>query len=591
MRATLLIINLLFMMISSPAICQSFDPDGLEDDLDIHPTDVVKFEAVGADILNTDVTVGLRLTTLKGFSIYTKNVKFAPPSGFSIQNIQAPPTKEIIDPIGGDKVTVYSGGEFIIKLIGLEPYNKPTFPLEVTFLGCTERICLFPYKQLLEIPTHINVKPTTLDTKPKLDEFKAPPTEDEEQELAKGVEEGKFSLGALMGILFLAGLFTNLTPCVFPMIPITLRILGNQGASPWLRSTQYSLGIITTYTLLGFLASLSGGLFGSLMGSTTVNSVFAVLFVGLALTMLGFGNLSKLQNLGSRLGSGKQSGFNTFLMGSGAGLVAAPCTGPILAALIIATAKDAQPAKAFLQFLVYSTGFGLPYIFLGGAAGKISRLKVPSSIQVGVKLVFAAVMFALTFYYLRIPLRELMAAVDGFWKAGGIVTGFLGAAAVIGVGINAPNNKSAAIIPTIILGFSLFAGSQWLSGGDIPKDHKLNWIMSIEEGIKQAQANNKPIIIDGWAEWCEACKKMDRTTYLDPELKQELVNHWTIVKLDFTEIDEAAEVLAEKYKMQGLPVTVLLEPEGEMDDKAVRLTGYLSAKRLLRELKSYRAGR
>src|SRR5690606_35442186 len=133
--------------------------------------------------------------------------------------------------------------------------------------------------------------------------------------------------GLLLGIVLLGGLLSNLTPCVYPMIPITLRLLGRQGSSPYLSASFYALGIVISYSTLGLIASLSGGMFGAMMATKTFNIIFAVLMFVLGITMLGFGDFSKIQMLGNRLGSGAPSLRNTFLMGTGAGLVAAPCTG------------------------------------------------------------------------------------------------------------------------------------------------------------------------------------------------------------------------------------------------------------------------
>jgi cytochrome c biogenesis protein CcdA len=127
-------------------------------------------------------------------------------------------------------------------------------------------------------------------------------------------------------------------------------------------------------------------MFGAMMASKTFNIIFAIVMITLGITMLGFGNFSKLQMIGGRLGAGKPSLRNTFFMGAGAGLVASPCTGPILAALLAYTAKNHTVAESSALLLVYSIGFALPYILLGGAAARASQVKVPPQIQIAVKL-------------------------------------------------------------------------------------------------------------------------------------------------------------------------------------------------------------
>ena len=143
---------------------------------------------------------------------------------------------------------------------------------------------------------------------------------DLESSWAQGFKEGRFSFAAILGVVFLGGLFTNFTPCVYPMIPITLRLLGSQGGSPIVSGSLYAGGILLTYTTLGVSAALSGSLFANFMASTVFNIVFAAVMVALGLSMLGLGNFSVLQSIGARLGAGRPSPRNTVLMGAGAGL-------------------------------------------------------------------------------------------------------------------------------------------------------------------------------------------------------------------------------------------------------------------------------
>ena len=501
-----------------------FDDDqGFNGELDLKPTDVIHWESVGAELDGVNVTVGLRLTTEQNFTLYMDKVKFKGPEGFAIENLDGPTTKQIVDPITGEKVDVYYGGDFIIKFNGLEPYQKDTFPLAITFLGCTERICLFPYTEVLDIKTYVGSQgqtsqapppspPPTLVPKEKPAAIDATePSGDLEQSFAQKVQDGELPLGVLLLVLFLGGLATNLTPCVFPMIPITIRILGNQKQSPWTSSTAYASGILITYSAIGVVAALTGGLFGSFMASTAVNVAFAAIFIVLALTMLGFGNFSKLQNIGSRMGAGGRSIGHTFLMGAGAGLVAAPCTGPIMGALLAYAAKSQDPTQTIFLFSVYSFGFALPYIFLGGAAGRIGRLKVSPQVQVGVKLAFAAIMFGLALYFLRIPAHEILQSLQGQWFHLTMGFGLVGLVFCGFVLMKHSHAKAMAIAPTLVLGIGLFAGAKWLTGGDLIT--QIKWHKTLESGFAEAKKQGKPIIIDGWAEWCEACKKMDKTQY------------------------------------------------------------------------------
>jgi thiol:disulfide interchange protein DsbD len=327
--------------------------------------------------------------------------------------------------------------------------------------------------------------------------------------------------------------------------------------------------------------------FGALSASLSFNLALASVMSLLALTMIGFGDLSALQNLGARLGATHAPRLNVLLMGMGAGLVASPCTGPILAAILtsIAGSPDAASRSAALLF-VYSAGFALPYVFLGSLSAKLSQIKVKAGVQLGVKTLFAGVMFALAFYYLRIPLAPWLHAVRGSWwlvALLGISLGMLGAVLVF----NSPRletNKYALILPTLILGAGIFAGSQRLTGGDLVTT--LTWYHSESEALAAARVTKRPILVDGWAEWCEACKKMDASTFTDSELIIALASEWTLLKLDLTDLTEENEQLAEKYGLKGLPTLVLLPPDGELAKKQT-IAGFISSTGLLQELKRY----
>jgi len=144
------------------------------------------------------------------------------------------------------------------------------------------------------------------------------------------------------------------------MIPITLRLLGGQSHRAFLNSSMYAAGILITYTGLGVFAASTGGMFGALLQSKAVNIFFASVMFLLGFTMLGFGNFSKLQQMGDRLGAGKPSLRNMFLMGVGAGFVASPCTGPVLGALLTITLESQDLNRGILMMFTYSFGFALP---------------------------------------------------------------------------------------------------------------------------------------------------------------------------------------------------------------------------------------
>ena len=564
--------------------------------LDIQPQEVIKFSADTALIYSDGkIEVGVRLQTEQDFTIYKENLKIETPLGYPLIKSTFPDAFEQYDPISRKDVEVYKGGEFILFFEGPKTLDQKIFPLHITFVGCTKKICLFPYTEKLDIPIYMaqpkDVNEAALGlTKESQNTAQLKSSEEKlgfEEQFVKDVQSGNITGWFLIVVLFVAGIATNLTPCVFPMVPITLRILGGKHHSK-MNPFLYCLGIIGTYTSMGVIAALTGGMFGSAMANAYVNYFFAIVFILLGMTMLGFGNLAFLQNVGSKMGAKSKGPASYLAMGAGAGLIAAPCTGPILGALLAFTAKNNDPIQTIYLFLTYSIGFALPYLILGIFATNASKFKVSYKVQVATKYIFASIMFGLALFYLKNPLHNYLDLFTGYWQFSATVLSVAGICLAFSFVqfLKLENNKKAMLIPTIILGIGIFSSSQWLSGGD--KVAKLQWIKNEAQALQLAKETNKPILVDGWAEWCAACIVMDNTTYRDPAVVKELKNNWVILKIDFTDIDAGDNPrLSEKYVSSGLPVTVLLPSNGDTK-KWNNMTSAMEAKTLIRELKKFK---
>ena len=566
---------------------------------DVRPQDVITwqpFQAVsGAD---GTIDAALRMTASQGWKVYVKNLKFSGPAGYELTNLAAPPTRTIIDPIENVETAVYDGGEFTLTFKGAPAWNASSFPVTITYVGCTNVICLFPYTQTLDLA--FTPPPTPAPTEPSLPKMDTAATDslapgkpeaDLQQSLAASIQSGTTSNWALFLIVFVGGLLSNLTPCVAPMVPITIRLLARQGHHHYRNASYYAAGIILSYSSLGLVAALSGGLFGSLLASKGFNLTFALIMLVLAVTMLGFGDLSVVQQLGNRLGTGKPSARNTMLMGVGAGLVAAPCTGPILAALLAYTAKNASGVGFSIALLgTYSFGFALPYVALGAAATKVSKWRVSPLTQLAVKLLFAGVMFGLSFYYLRVPLYDLLKALRDKWPlitALSLGLGILMSAATVAIR-RLQNAKALMIVPALLLGLGFFSASQWATTKNTTEDasHEIVWFHDEASAFAAAQKSGKPIFIDMWAEWCEACKQMDVTTLAAPKVVATLKSNWVLLKLDFTETTPEVDALQHKYSLQSLPTFVLLPSTAEISSQSA-ITGYVSDVALMAELEKF----
>ena len=228
--------------------------------------------------------------------------------------------------------------------------------------------------------------------------------------LTQGVGPAGFDLSGRLGlsagvrastfaILFAAGILTSLTPCVYPLIPITVSVFGARSREHRARSAALSAvyvgGIAVTYSALGIFAALSGRAFGSALSSPWVVSVLAVFLLILAASMFGAFEMTLPASLEAKLSVVRGAGFaHAFSMGLVAGVIAAPCTGPVLAGVLTFVATSRSAALGFWMLFSYALGMGLLFFVLGTTSLKLPRsgawMEAVKTV-LGVALVAAAV--------------------------------------------------------------------------------------------------------------------------------------------------------------------------------------------------------
>lgn len=567
---------------------------------EINPEDVITWEAYRAETYaDGAVWVYLRLRSDGPYGIYRKNLAFSAPGLAYVGAHQEAPITQISDPVSGQKVDVFRNGDFVVVFQGLEPYREGEFTTAITYVACTTKICLFPHTVSLALAAvHLdNPSPSLVTAQAESSgaEPVSPPLAAEEESieerLAVHLKNGKLAVWMLLLILFFGGLLTNLTPCVYPMIPITIRVLAKHGSQPLRGALSYALGIVVTYTGLGILAALTGTLFGQYMASKGVNIFLAIVMFLLGLSMLGGGQWHWLQKVGARFGvSDKMSVQRAFVLGCGAGFIASPCTGPILASLLTFVIAKETTARAILYLFVYSIGFASPYVLLGSFSSVLAHRRVSPAVQVFVKLAFASVMFALTFYYLRIPLYSILPLMREYWDLVSLVS-LATAVSLFTLFVASRSNLSkvsVTVVPALAVGVFWFAGSQWLLLGDEQKQRQLVWTHDEGDAIARARSEATMILIDFWAEWCEACKKMDKSTFSDSRvLKQLQSSGWLALKLDVTEMSDLDDSRLSRYGVISLPTLVLFDP---VRKKQENIEGYVSAAKLVNAMRVFQGG-
>lgn len=210
-------------------------------------------------------------------------------------------------------------------------------------------------------------------------------------------------------VLFAAGVLTSLTPCIYPMIPITAAIVGGSatGAPPGRTRTvlltfSYVIGLALVYSLLGLLAGLSGTLFGTVSANPWLAFGMANLLLVAALAMLDVVPVRLPASLAARsatVGEGGRAG-GAFLMGAASGLVAAPCSAPVMAAVLTWVSRTKSAALGFTYLFVFSLGMCTLLVLVGLFSGSVSRLPRAGAWMLWVKRFFALAMVGVAEYYL-----------------------------------------------------------------------------------------------------------------------------------------------------------------------------------------------
>lgn len=364
---------------------------------------------------------------------------------------------------------------------------------------------------------------------------------------------------AFLGI-FAIGLALNLTPCVYPMLSVTVSLFGaNEASSLWTafgRAAVYVLGIASMYTVLGTAAAFTGSLFGGILQSPWVLASVGMLLFALAASMLGLYEIRLPVGLTTKLGSAHAMAgpFGLFLSGLVVGIFAAPCIGPPVIALLAFVGAKGDPLFGSAAFLTLSLGLGLPYLILGTFSSLLNRLPRSGIWMVWVKRVFAVVLIGAGLFYLGLafaPANALLA----------VPITLVGAGLFVALRSVMPSPADLSRRVSWILGTVLvLTGILAFQGLQKPG---VEWEPYSPERVEAAAASGRPVMLDFYADWCIPCLELDRVTFTDEDVIEE-ANRFTTLKIDLTQFDSPeAEHLRRKFNVAGVPTIVMLDAAGQ----------------------------
>lgn len=416
------------------------------------------------------------------------------------------------------------------------------------------------------------------------------------------LESGQMWVAA--GTIFLGGLLTALTPCVYPLIPITVGVFGARKADSrgraLLLTSAYVIGMGLVFSALGVFAALSGKAFGSALGNTWIVVGLAVFLVVLATSMFGAFELALPTGLATKLNNVGGGGVvGALLMGSVAGFLAAPCTGPVLTGVLAWVSRTQDPVVGGALLFTYALGIGVPFFLIGVFTVRLPKGGVWME---WVKSVFGIALLALAAAYLRdafAPFGGLVnAAATALGKTGAIA--LAGVLAFVGVLLGAvhlsfkegrqwiPKGLGvAAVLVAFLVRMAspeppVTPGSEHFTWALTFDAHQANSAEPFEAALAQAKHDCKPVLIDFFADWCAACKELDQHTYVAKEVAAESQRFVTI-KVDGTEDHDVLDALYERFGIQGLPTVAFIDPMGKVLDSP-RVTGFLPPEKFVKEM-------
>jgi thioredoxin:protein disulfide reductase len=474
-------------------------------------------------------------------------------------------------------LSVWEGQVYFGALVEVDSNAAPgvySLVVELEYQACNDMSCQAPTSILDTINIEVADKTSPVNTINdeifKRIDLSLTQTSATSKEESDPISNALESQGLIIGLLlvFLGGLALNLTPCVYPLIPITVGYFGGQSEGSttklFFMGILFILGLSVTYSAIGVITSLTGAIFGALLQNPIVILIVVAIMLALSLSMFGLYEFKLPDSLVNKAGGAKAGLYGAFFMGLTMGIVAAPCIGPFVLGLVTYVATKQDPFFGFLLFFVLAVGLGTPYLFLAIFSGKIKKLPRAGEWMDAVKHIFGFILVGMALYFL-LPL--LPDSISGY-----VLSVFM-----IGVAIyllffeKLANSVKGFKIFKIVFSILILAMGVYAL---IPSDlNSVEWKPFTEEAL--TEISGRGVIIDFYADWCIPCKELDALTFSDPEVI-ELSKEFETYKADLTKsLSPEVESLRERFKIVGVPTVLILNSKGE---EVKRITGFVNAK-------------
>lgn len=424
--------------------------------------------------------------------------------GFQLGSLESSPTILKKDPFYGRELEVFEGGAIVRTFLRIkpgQPAGERRVRLELSYQGCSESFCYRLTKRELVVPVTVQ------------GEIAKGPLS-----FAKGTSPFRRweTLLPFLLFAFFGGVASDLTPCVLPIIPITLAFIGIRKtgtsiARNFILSLLLVFSMALVYAAMGLAAAFLGKGVGFLFQNLFFLLFVTILYLALSLSLMGAFELQiplSVRNAMARWGG--EGALGAILSGLTVGFLAAPCVGPLIAVLLLLVAQEQDPIKGFAVLFSYGLGMGSLFLVIGTFYHRLASRVHGGAFAVWIKRALAVILLAPAIHY--------------GWVAYGHLR----------------KTKAPTTTP------------------------ELFWTVEAEEGLARASREGRPVFLDFFASWCLPCVEMETRTFSDENLQRLLTERFVPIKVDCTEETSQCKQMVERYSVVGWPTFLILSPKGEV---------------------------
>jgi len=545
-------------------------------------------------------TLEISIQVASGYYLYKDKIAAETLSDrVQLGKLDLPPGEMKTDPYFGD-MEVYHNDVFARLPLARATPESLELELQVKYQGCADGgICYMPVTRTLTVSVPTATAVTALWSVSPDGPGAAGPVS-EQARLAALISNA--GIWAVLATFFGAGLLLAFTPCVLPMVPILSGIIAGEGdgvssGRGFTLAFAYVAGMALIYTAAGVAAAAIGIQLQAVFNQPWVLSLFAALFVVLALGMFGLFDLQMPSSFQTRLAalSGRQKSgtvIGAFVMGALSSLIVTACVAPPLVATLTVIGQSGDMLRGGAALFALSLGMGAPLLAVGASAGKL--LPKAGSWMVAVKNAFGFMMIGLAIWMLSRILPSVLTLA--LWGVLVFMAGvYLGGLTTLTAQSSTPQKlgKGFGLLGVIygavlILG-SLAGGSSLLqplagfgSSGQVATIEgrgldfrRIKTVQDLDAAIQTAAAEGRPAMLDFYADWCVSCLEMEHYTFTHPGVQEALADT-VLLQADVTANDRDDQELLRRFGVFGPPTIVFFGPDG-VQRQGFEVVGFMDA--------------